>query len=481
MLNGLRKYALDKMIFCLMPWVFLQKIPAQPMAVGGRHSLLICNDQRVAAFGYNGFGQLGIGNLKEQHTPTTVLQVNQVTHVAGGLFHSLFVKNDGTVWSVGRNATGALGDGSYADRTIPTQVMGLFEVQQVSGGSEHSLFLKKDGTVWACGLNSSGQLGDGSTTSKNVAVKIEGLDSVVRVEAGAEYSLFLKENGSVWACGYNGFGQLGLGSRVAKTRPVPIPGMTEVVDVSAGEWHSLFVKKDGSVWACGRNQSGQLGISTLMDQNTPVQINGLPFILQVSAGGIHSAFVSSDGEVWTCGLNSGGNNDGQLGDGTNQDRLIPVRVHASWDKANIIQAACTREHTLLLDDQGTLWACGRNNYGQLGIGSFTTRNFLIPEKSLLPCQLRIVSGNLPDSQYRELSYYPNPTQSTLHISSWPCFVHASIVLYNSMGYLVWTSSGISGCNSIIELPKIPDGVYYVSVMDQNGWMTRHQPIVVLTF
>jgi alpha-tubulin suppressor-like RCC1 family protein len=65
---------------------------AQRVSAGGRHSLSICADSTVQAWGYNGYGQLGNGNIDEQNTGTQVAGLLGVVQVAGGLFHSLFVK-----------------------------------------------------------------------------------------------------------------------------------------------------------------------------------------------------------------------------------------------------------------------------------------------------------------------------------------------------------------------------------------------------
>ena len=73
--------------------------------------------------------------------------------IAAGDSHSLAVCNDGTVRAWGENVAGELGNGTTSPKdSVPVQVSGLTDVISVSGGGHHSLFLKTDGTVWACGL-----------------------------------------------------------------------------------------------------------------------------------------------------------------------------------------------------------------------------------------------------------------------------------------------------------------------------------------
>ena len=452
---------------CIYSFCVLLSIKAQVIATGGRHSIVLCSDSTIRSWGYNGYGQLGNGNIMEQHSGVPVVNLSQVKQVAGGLFHSIFVKSDGTVWTSGRNNNGPLGDGTNIDKSFAVQVIGLNEVIQAAGGGEHSLFLKNDGTVWACGLNGSGQLGDGTNVSKNVPVQIMGLSDIVQVAAGAEFSLFLKSDGTVWACGHNGFGQFGNSSNASKNRPVLITGLTEIVHISAGEWHSLFVKKDGSVFSAGRNHYGQLGDGSIIDKNVPVQIIGLSDIIQADAGGIHSVFVKRDGTVWSCGLNSGGNNDGQLGDGTKVDRSNPVQIINSWGTGKIIYAVATREHSLFLHEDGSIWACGRNNYGQLGYGSFTSLNSFIPVRSKNICPVvSNLSNNLKSKKCLMSIDIRNSNSDAILKTSFE-MNDAQLIFYNYMGQHIKVIRNLKGYEAGINIDGMDNGIYLLNIMENR--------------
>ncbi len=445
---------------------------AQRIAAGGRHSLAICTDGTVQSWGYNGFGQLGNGNTSEQHSGMQVIGLNGIIKVAGGLFHSLFIKNDGTVWACGRNPLGNLGDGTNTDRTIPVQVLGLTNIIQAAGGGEHSLFLKNDGTVWACGNNTSGQLGDGTVVSKNMPVQVSGLSEIIQVAAGAEFSLFLKKDGTVWACGHNGYGQFGNTTNLSKRMPVRIDNLSDVVQLSAGEWHSLFVKKDGSVLSCGRNQYGQLGDGTTTDKNTANSIATLSGVIQAEAGGIHSVFLKNDGTVWSTGLNSGGNNDGQLGDGTTVDKHTPVQVISTWGNGRIVRAEATREHSLFLTSDGSLWAAGRNNYGQLGYGAFSTSNSNTPVISSKVCNALTTSLNEIMISEEGLRIFPNPSEGVYIIDTEKEI--SLIEVFNISGEPQGTFSNIRIHNHYeINLSDYSGGVYLLRITDSdNRILTR---------
>ena len=443
---------------------------AQQIAAGGRHSLAICADSTVQAWGYNGYGQLGNGNLMELHSGTQVIGLNRIIQVAGGLFHSLFVKHDGTVWSCGRNPLGNLGDGTNTDKTTPVQVLGLISVIQAAGGGEHSLFLKSDSTVWACGNNSSGQLGDNSNINRNTPVQVNGLSGVIQVAAGAEFSLFLKADGTVWACGHNGYGQFGNGTNTSSKVPIMVSGLSEIIQLSAGEWHSLFLKNNETVYSSGRNQYGQLGDSATIDKNIASIITTLSGITQVEAGGIHSVFLKNDGSAWSCGLNSGGNNDGQLGDGTSVDRHTPVQVISSWGGGSIVQVEATREHSLFLKSDGVLWAAGRNNYGQLGNGAFTGLNSLTPLLSSAVCNSIPTSVDAISINEDDVNIFPNPSSGRLYITSEKEI--SEIAIINISGETVVLFINASQVNIIeINLSDNSKGIYFVRILDSKKNVT----------
>ena len=152
---------------------------------------------------------------------------------------------------------------------------------------------------------------------------------------------------------------------VTPTMPPPPPFKTAPM-VSGGHEHSLALKSDGTVWAWGFNGSGELGDGTNTNRLSSVQAQGLTNITAVAAGAYHSIALRNDGTVWTWGRNS----VGQLGDGTTTDRNTPMQVQGLSDVAVIARG---HNHSLALKSNGTLWAWGSNYAGQLGDGTTTNR------------------------------------------------------------------------------------------------------------
>jgi len=86
-----------------------------------------------------------------------------------------------------------------------------------------------------------------------------------------------------------------------------------IIAVAAGYEHTLALASDGSVWTWGNNDYGQLGDGTNVDRNIPVKVHGLTSVIAIAAGHFHSLALKNDGSVWVWGASS------NLGNGAKND------------------------------------------------------------------------------------------------------------------------------------------------------------------
>ena len=157
------------------------------LAAGSDHALFLRGNGTVWALGSSAYGQLGNGTTGvSSSAPVQVAGLTDVIAIDAGGGHSVALCADGTVWAWGRNAHGELGDGTTIDRATPVQVAGLAGVVAISAGGRGANYiggvvgvtvaLKADGSVWAWGGARSGQVGDGTYVSRSrpVVVVAEG-------------------------------------------------------------------------------------------------------------------------------------------------------------------------------------------------------------------------------------------------------------------------------------------------------------------
>ena len=131
-------------------------------------------------------------------------------------------------------------------------------------------------------------------------------------------------------------------------------------------YHSLILENDGTLWGCGQNNYGQLGLGDNNNRNIFTQVTTND-VKSVYCGDSHTFILENDGTLWGCGRN----NEGQLGlgDTANRNTFTQITTNAN----DIKEIYCGFYHTLILKNDNTLWGCGHNEYGQLGLGDTTNR------------------------------------------------------------------------------------------------------------
>jgi alpha-tubulin suppressor-like RCC1 family protein len=344
------------------------------------------------AWGLNSDGELGNGTVTPYgglSTPVQAANLTNIVSVAGGDEHSLALKSDGTVWAWGNNGWGQLGTGGYTRSLTPIQVPGLASVTAIAAGSLHNLALKSDGTVWAWGFNYFGQVRIGSSGDRgNVLspVQVPGLAGVTAVAAGGDTSFALKSDQTVWAWGYDGQGELGNGTSDENPHGTPtrVKNVSTAVAIGAGVEHGLAVLAGGTVLAWGDNQTNELGAPTKARcgvygtpcSRVPVGVAGLTGVTAVAGGYGNTLALKTDGSAWGWGSNG----YGELGNGKAQlfgGVMHPVKAKVG----NVVAIAAGASYSLWLRSDGTVWAAGSNDFGQLGDGTFND--------SVMPVQVHI--------------------------------------------------------------------------------------------
>lgn len=201
---------------------------------------------------------------------------------------------------------------------------------------------------------------------------------VLLISAGASHSVALLSGNIVCSWGRGEDGQLGHGDAQDRLLPTQLSSLDEheIVSVTCGADHTTaYSLSRVEVYSWGWGDFGRLGHGNSSDLFTPQPIKALHGlkIKQIACGDSHCLAVTVDGEVQSWGRNQ----NGQLGLGTTEDSLVPQKIQA-FQGVSIKMVAAGAEHTAAVTEDGELYGWGWGRYGNLGLGDRNDR--LVPEK-----------------------------------------------------------------------------------------------------
>ena len=209
------------------------------------------------------------------------------------------------------------------------------------------------------------------------------------ISAGRDHTCALVA-GASFCWGLDGNGELGNGETSSTANhPVPTsPIGDDLTQVVSGDFHTCARSAAGGAWCWGMNIAGQLGDGSNTDRDVPIPVTGLGSgVMSVGAGTQHSCAVTTGGAVSCWGQNL----SGELGDSANTPSNVPVPVTGLG--SGVAAVAVGSQHTCALTDAGGVWCWGANNAGQLGNGTTTGSNVPVAVSGLGSGVAQIAAGD----------------------------------------------------------------------------------------
>lgn len=315
---------------------------------------------QVYCWGLNNFGQLGTGSFSAANNcgvPCAQSPVASATGIAfnsisAGAGHVCGLTSGGVAYCWGANGSGQLGNGDQTNQPGPVQVNGGFTFARISAGADHTCGVTTGGAAYCWGANHFGQIGALSAPNPSLTPKtVVGGYAWTEIMAGASsFSCGIVSGGTLRCWGSNRSGQLGIGNPnpgytacsydsgkpYKCSEPIPVfngPNFVSIAGRIAGSagGNACGLSTSGSAYCWGDNQYGQLGLGTKTGPtscyeishcaNAPTAVPGYTFTA-VGAGSTHACALTGTGDIYCWGRNF----NGQLGDGTFDERLSPKKI-----------------------------------------------------------------------------------------------------------------------------------------------------------
>lgn len=265
-------------------------------------------------------------------------------------------------------------------------------VNQIASEFVHAV-IEPDGTIWAWGYNSFGTLGNGTTETSDVPGQVLNIERAVALDLFSGIALAADQDGNIWFWGKYATYLGPPGQDTIIVSPVKISHLQDVKSIHVFALFVHLLKKDGTVWiitldhrfpskfiepervADVDNVTGLSEYMVLMADGSVAYLwdtslnegghaSALTDVVEIAnVNHRRTVILKDDGTVWAWGTN----NSGQLGNGTYDSSALPVRVSNLTD---IVTISANYDFNLALKSDGTVWYWGlvKPNGGAASIG-----------------------------------------------------------------------------------------------------------------
>ena len=362
---------------------------ALDVAAGSKHTVLVAEDGRVAAFGQDTRGCLGQGESGSGRRfllPRIMHWVSRdtakVAQCAAGRSHTVLLTADGRVLTLGDGACGRLGHGEdapgggFRSSSVPRRVAGLdgLRVAGVACGTRHTLCVTESGLVYVWGANEAGQLGQGDFLDRSAPARVRheewnGGDARAVANSNASGDSD-HERSRVFELQERLLGPL----RGANARFIPHGEVNRAfAQPTALQLETAALRREARL-GIRREEEESEEARRVADGLAPSRPKKYPVVAAVG-GDAHSAVLTAAGRVYTFGAND----RGQLGreSDTSEERRknvsgnVPGLVSA-LTHARVTHVSCGDAHCVTRTALGQVFVWGANERGQCGDGVSVT-------------------------------------------------------------------------------------------------------------
>jgi alpha-tubulin suppressor-like RCC1 family protein len=312
-----------------------------------------------------------------------VLSGKTILSIAASTNNTCALASDHEVYCWGQNNNGQLGNNTTTQSLVPVAVStsGVLSgktVLALSGSGDTFCAIASDNNAYCWGWGYYGQLGNNATSDSSVpvAVSTSGVLSgktIKYISASEDHVCAIASDNNAYCWGDDNEGALGNNSSTSSSVPVAVntsgvlSGKT-LTAISSGWDHTCAIASDSNAYCWGYNEGGQLGNNTTTQSLVPVAVSTSGVlsgktILSLATGVDDTCAIASNNLAYCWGDNA----DGNLGNNSTTNALVPVAVYTSGVLSGLtINAISTSWNTCVIASDGNSYCWGYNSFGQLG-------------------------------------------------------------------------------------------------------------------
>ena len=235
--------------------------------------------------------------------------------------------------------------------------------------------------LWLWGENTNGELSSGDELDIRTPLELRNFSAkgdIAQFSLGLHHTVCLTLSNDVYTAGSWISGLLGHDERANVHRLKKLRQFAQlkqlhptnpIISIGCGDRHSVALHASGELYTWGGTLYGKLG-RTGDSNNTYYLVSSLTGkrVTHVAVGQCHTAVCTDEGEVYTFGGGGKHYNKGALGTGDTEDSMLPRRIPTFGNSILVRNVCCGGYHTLALTADRRVYAWGRGEFGQLGLG-----------------------------------------------------------------------------------------------------------------
>jgi len=249
---------------------------------GYAHIVCLTENNLYYVWGWNQYGQLGLGDTNNRSIPTLFsLPNNERISFIYVTKHAICLTENNLCYVWGKNWYGELGLGEINNRTSPALLTlpNNERISFITSGGDHTVCLTEDNLCYVWGYNEYGQLGLGDTNNRltPTLLSFPNNEKPYLITCGSKHTTCLTENNLIYSWGYNNIGQLGLGDTNNRLTPtlLTLPNNGKISFITCGGYHTICLIENNSCYGWGSNIFGELGLTNNLSFLSPTKI---PFL-----------------------------------------------------------------------------------------------------------------------------------------------------------------------------------------------------------